>query len=310
MSQSKYHYVFGPVLSRRLGRSLGVDVVPFKACSYDCAYCQLGHTTQLSLERKDYVPLDAVVAELVQKLNSGIEADHISIAGSGEPTLYSRLGELIAAIKAITSIPIAVITNGSLLWDEQVQTELLEADLIVPNLDAGAEATFAEINRPPAGLTLQKMVDGLAGFRQRFTGQIWLEIFLLKGVNDSEAEIGHMVEHVRRIQPDRVQLNTLARPAPGSGLCPVSPETLAGIAGHFEPVAEIIAATSAAVSAGVTAEPQDVLDVLKRHPCTADDIAAGLQITLEQAAAHLEALIEQGTIVSESRAGTTFYIAV
>ncbi|MGD2175646.1 MAG: radical SAM protein, partial [Candidatus Brocadiaceae bacterium] len=156
--------VFGPVPSRRLGRSLGIDLVPFKTCSYDCIYCQLGRTTLKTTERREWVPLDLVLEEVEEKLNS--EPDYITLSGSGEPTLFSRLGELIGHIKNITDIPVAVLTNGSLLWRKTVRDNLQEADLVIPSLDAGNESMFRYVNRPAPQLSFYEVAEGLITFRR------------------------------------------------------------------------------------------------------------------------------------------------
>ncbi len=168
-------YIFGPVPSRRLGRSLGVDLVPFKTCSYDCIYCQLGRTTNQTVERREWVPLDAVLAELRGKLAS--QPDYITLSGSGEPTLYSRLDELIDGIRAMTEVPIAVLTNGSLLWQPEVRSKLLRAHLVIPSLDAGDERTFQAIDRPHGTISFKRMLWGLIDFRREYQGQYWLEVF-------------------------------------------------------------------------------------------------------------------------------------
>ncbi|MCK4625431.1 MAG: radical SAM protein, partial [Phycisphaerae bacterium] len=170
-------YIFGPVPSRRLGRSLGVDLVPFKTCSYDCIYCQLGRTTNKTIQRKEWVPLDDVVAELKTNLSS--QPDYITLSGSGEPTLYSRTGELIDRIKAVTDVPVAVLTNGSLLWNQEVCAQLMNADLIVPSLDAGDEMMFRAVNRPHEDISFEKMLKGLIEFRREYQGQYWLEVMFL-----------------------------------------------------------------------------------------------------------------------------------
>ncbi|NQT19895.1 MAG: radical SAM protein, partial [Planctomycetes bacterium] len=152
-------YIFGPVPSRRLGRSLGVDVVPLKTCSYDCIYCQLGNTTCKTVERKEWVPLDDVVLELKDRLSS--RPDYITLSGSGEPTLYSRVAELIDRIKVMTDVPVAVLTNGSLLWQEEVRRQLMKADLVIPSLDAGDEVMFRLVNRPHEDVSFERMLAGL-----------------------------------------------------------------------------------------------------------------------------------------------------
>ncbi|HBO43222.1 MAG TPA: radical SAM protein, partial [Planctomycetaceae bacterium] len=166
------HFVFGPVPSRRLGRSLGVDLVPFKTCSYDCIYCQLGPTNCRTVERREWVPLNDVLRELKSKLNP--PPDYITLSGSGEPTLYSRLDELINRIKDMSDVPVAVLTNGSLLWRDDVRRQLAAADLVMPSLDAGNPATFELVNRPHEAIAFEQMLSGLIAFRQSYRGRFWL----------------------------------------------------------------------------------------------------------------------------------------
>jgi wyosine [tRNA(Phe)-imidazoG37] synthetase (radical SAM superfamily) len=217
MKNEVQRFVFGPVPSRRLGRSLGVDLVPFKTCSYDCIYCQLGPTTNRTIVRKRYVPVFEVLDQLSHKLNEDTEPDYITFSGSGEPTLHSDLGQLIEAIKKRVTIPVAVLTNGSLLWDKQVQEGLMGADLVVPSLDAGSPRLFRQINRPDAQLEFSQVLEGLIEFRRLYTGRVWLEVFLVDGVNTAPPEIARIRECVQAICPDKVQLNTVVRP-PAEGL--------------------------------------------------------------------------------------------
>jgi len=304
-------YVFGPALSRRLGRSLGVDVVPFKTCTYDCVYCQLGPTTVHTVERKPYVPLDEVLAEVRRKLESGVQADYVTVGGSGEPTLYSELGALIAGIKKITDTPVAVITNGSLLWNTDVREALRQADVVLPSLDAADAQAFLETNRPADGLSYDDMIEGLVAFREGFAGQIWLEIFLTAPIDPVSPAIDLFISHIGRIRPDCVHLNTLSRPAPGSNAAPVDPRVMQEIARRLGPKAEVIAEVSTAATAetvsGVTAD--DVFGLIRRHPCNLEDIAGGLAISPLEALKHVERLLEQGKIETIRRDNATFYIA-
>ena len=183
MSTRTSRHVYGPVPSRRLGRSLGVDLVPFKTCSYDCIYCQLGRTTNKTTERKEYVPVDDVLEELAEKLRSEPGPDYVGLAGSGEPTLHARIGDLIAGIKRLTSVPVAVLTNGSMLWRSDVRAGIAEADLVMPSLDAGTPRRFERVNRPHRDISFEKMVDGLVTFCAVFRGKVWLEVFVLAGIN-------------------------------------------------------------------------------------------------------------------------------
>ncbi|GAG90670.1 unnamed protein product, partial [marine sediment metagenome] len=175
IAEKKQEYIFGPVPSRRLGRSLGIDLVPFKTCTYDCIYCQLGRTTNKTLARKDWAPINRVIKQLSSKLDS--KPDYITLSGSGEPTLFSRLEELISKIKNITDIPVAVLTNGSLLWLPEVRNALKAADMVVPSLDAGSSQIFQYVNRPHRDITFSRMLEGLVKFRNEYNGKYWLEVF-------------------------------------------------------------------------------------------------------------------------------------
>lgn len=300
-------YVFGPVPSRRLGRSLGVDLVPFKTCSYDCIYCQLGCTTRKTFDRANAVPLETIIDEIRGKLDA--QPDYITLGGSGEPTLFSGLGSLIAGIKEMTPAPVAVLTNGSLLWREEVRQELLQADLVVPSLDAGDEASFQAVNRPAPGLSFETMLDGLIAFRRQFSGAYWLEIFLLAGYTDNDEEVAKMTECARRIQPDRIQLNTVSRPPAESFAAPVPRVRMEAFARMFQPPAEVIADyTGASLSGGIACR-DDVLDLVRRHPATAADIVAGLGIDLEKTEAFLHDLLISGAIEAAVTGGKTCYTA-
>jgi wyosine [tRNA(Phe)-imidazoG37] synthetase (radical SAM superfamily) len=185
-------HIFGPVPSRRLGRSLGVDLVPFKTCTYDCIYCQLGRTTNKTVQRKEWVPIDIIINQLKAKIDS--KPDYITLSGSGEPTLYLRLEELIFKIKDVTDIPVAVLTNGSLLWLPEVRNALKTADMVVPSLDAGSSRIFQYVNRPHPDITFNRMLQGLVDFRKDYSGKYWLEVFLLAGVTTLEAEVNILLK--------------------------------------------------------------------------------------------------------------------
>jgi wyosine [tRNA(Phe)-imidazoG37] synthetase (radical SAM superfamily) len=181
--------IYGPVPSRRLGISLGLDIIPFKTCSYDCIYCQLGRTTEQTLERRSYVTISSLINQLKEVLELNEEIDYITFSGSGEPTLNQDIGEMIRKVKELTCIPVAVLTNGSLLWEERVRKNLSYADLVVPSLDAVSEEVFRRVNRPASGLSIEKVLRGLESFTWSFKGKIYLEVMLVKGMNDSEEEI-------------------------------------------------------------------------------------------------------------------------
>ena len=311
MTNSSCKYVFGPALSRRLGRSLGVDVVPFKTCTYDCTYCQLGPTTVHTLERKPYVPLDEVLEEIRRTLESGVGADYVTIGGSGEPTLYSDLGPLIAGIKSLTPTPVAVLTNGSLLWDPEVRDALNLANVVLPSLDASDAQAFLAVNQPVTAITYERMIAGLESFRNAYAGQIWLEIFLTAPIDPASPAIDRFIEHIGRIRPDKIHLNTLARPAPGSTAVPVPPDNLHEIARRLGPNAEVITdfPTVVAQASRLHVSEDDVLALIRRHPCNLEDIAAGLAVPVDEALKHVEHLLEHGKLKAEYRDNIAFYVA-
>jgi len=299
-------YIFGPVPSRRLGRSLGVDLVPFKTCTYDCIYCQLGRTTNKTVERREWVPLDEVLAELKEKLAS--KPDYITLSGSGEPTLFSRLDELIAGIRSMTEIPIAVLTNGSLLWQEEVRRQIMDAHLVIPSLDAGHSSMFHAVNRPHESISFEQMLEGLIDFRQEYYGQYWLEVFLLAGHTAIDSEISRIAECVRRIKPDRVQLNTATRPTAEDYAVMVDRRRMADLAAMFEPPAEVIADYRGTYAqSDFTAGRESVLEMIQRRPCSLEDIADGLGMHRNEVLKYIEELDATGLLQKRSSAGKTFY---
>jgi wyosine [tRNA(Phe)-imidazoG37] synthetase (radical SAM superfamily) len=301
-------YVFGPVPSRRLGRSLGVDLVPSKTCSYDCSYCQLGRTTCKTVERREWVPLEPVIEDLQAKL--ALTPDWITLSGSGEPTLYSRLDELIDRIHSITKVPVALLTNGSLLWKKELRTQLLNADLVIPSLDAGSQAVFDTMNRPAPEITFAKMLEGLIHFRQEFKKPYWLEVFFLEGINTSQSQIRDLVDCARRIQPDRIQLNTATRPPAEKYAVEVTKNRLSEIAAQFDPLAEIIVDYRGVhAQTDFTVQKQTILEMLRRRPCTLDDVAEGLGIHRNEAIKYIEELKTGGLLDVRETGGRTFYSA-
>jgi len=301
--------VYGPVPSRRLGLSLGVDVVPFKVCTFDCLYCQLGRTTRHRCRRWPYVRADEVVPRVAERLRSGVRPDFITMGGSGEPTLNSNLGEIIRRIRTFTDVPIAVLTNGSTFGNRRVRADCRPADVVLPNLDAGDEATFRHLNRPCAGITLEGVVAGLTAFRDEFEGEIWLEVFLVRGVNDSQARVRRIAALAKGFRPDRIQLNTAVRPTADPAVRGVAPERMAALARLFEPPAEVVAAFSRRRARAGRLRAEDVVVMLRRRPCTAGDVAAGLGTSLEQVRRVLRRLRGEGGLSVRRRGGRTYYAA-
>jgi len=301
-------YVFGPVPSRRLGRSLGVDLIPFKTCTYDCVYCQLGRTTCKTTERRDWVPIDDVMEQVRAALPT--LPDYITLSGSGEPTLNARIGDVIDRIKQMTKIPVAVLTNGALLWDQEVRRELAGADLILPSLDAGDDAMFQTVNRPHRDIPFAKMVDGLAACKAEFHGRYWLEVFLLDGYTACEEEAGKIARRAAEIKPDLVQLNTVSRPPAESFATGASFDCLERLAKLFTPAAEVIADISEeAETKDGHWSMQDILHLLQRRPCTVSDIAYGLGVHRNEVVKHLGRLERRGLVSEEKICGSTYFRA-
>jgi wyosine [tRNA(Phe)-imidazoG37] synthetase (radical SAM superfamily) len=306
---NKREYIYGPVPSRRLGRSLGVDLVPFKTCTYDCIYCQLGRTTNKTIQRKQWASIDIVIDQLKAKLNS--KPDYITLSGSGEPTLYSQLEELICRIKDITDIPVAVLTNGSLLWLPEVRGALRSADLFVPSLDAGSNQMFQYVNRPHSDITFSRMLEGLLKFRDEYTGQYWLEVFLLAGVTTPETEINKLKTCISSIHPDKVQVNTVTRPPAEAFAERVPEKQLNVLTAQLYENAEVIADyKNVHKQQDFSSRREDVLTLLKRRPCSIEDIAAGLGLHRNEAVKYVEELSSVGRIEAKTQNQQLYYQAV
>ncbi len=275
--EMKNRHLFGPVPSRRLGISLGVDVIPYKTCSLDCLYCECGRTTQLTCARQSFFPPQQVLEELRALLPGIPHLDFITFSGSGEPTLNSDLGWLIAEIKKASVVPLAVLTNGTLLFRPDVRRDLLQADVVLPSLDAATAGGFARINQPCAGLEVEQVIAGLEIFRREYSGKIWLEIFIVKGVNDQEEEIAALGRVLQRIAPDKVQLNTLDRPPAYSGIESVDFKTLEDIKDRWRQLpVEIIkrARRREEIPAFSSNLENSLLNTIRRRPLTLDDLVA------------------------------------
>ena len=300
MKQSQFHHVYGPVPSMRLGRSLGVDLVPFKTCSYDCVYCQLGKTSNKTVERRDYVGIENVLEELERKLNViSSFPDYISLAGSGEPTLNKSIGLLIRRIKQLTEIPVAVITNGSLLWMPETQEALMDADLVLPSLDAGSETTFCYVNRPHPDISFERMVQGIAEFGRMFSGSVWLEVFLIGGVTGIPSEVKKIAALVRQINPGLTQLNTVSRPPSEEFAYAVSEKRMDEFKKQLPGTVELIIERrqrKPLTSRRYEIDNSDILGLLSRRPCTMRGVSTGLGMNPGEASKRLESLNRQGDI--------------
>ncbi|MBT4288217.1 MAG: radical SAM protein [Deltaproteobacteria bacterium] len=306
-----YKYLFGPVPSRRLGMSLGVDLVPHKVCSLDCVYCECGVTTHLTVERKEYIPYEKVIAELKLYFKNSLDPDYITFSGSGEPTLNSRIGEVLNFIKKKKpGIPIAVLTNGTLFYKKQVRAELLKADLVLPSLDAALIKSFQKINRPNSELNIENYIQGLEDFRKEFSGKIWLETLIIPGYNDNQEDLKRLKGAYLKISPDRIQLNTLDRPGAIQNIRSATLEELQKIADVWKPLnVEIIA--SSLQRKKIASYRQDtestILETIFRRPCTVEDLSKILGIHINELNKYLDVLEGDHKIETNRQDRGVFY---
>jgi len=305
----KYHYLFGPVPSRRFGRSLGVDLSRPKTCSLDCVFCQLGRTSSSSVERKEYVPTGEVISELKDWLKTDGEADYITLSGSGEPTLHSRFGEVLEFIREKSKIPALLLTNGTMLYLPEVRQAAAHASIVKVSLSAWDDASYALVNRPHPELHFEDLVEGERAFRKEFEGRLFLEVFLIKGINAAPEDVKKISALAKSIAPDRVQLNTAVRPPAEHSALPLSREELAALSTLFDPPAEIIAEFKAKSSRHFDAGQDAILAMLQRRPCTAEQIAEVFGMHMNEVSKYVGRLTRSQQVVTERRNGMIYYAA-
>ena len=302
-SEPKYRYLFGPVPSRRLGLSLGVDLNPAKVCTENCVFCQVGRTTDLTLERKEWVPTADVLAEFDRWAAAGRSADFITLSGSGEPTMHSRFGDVLRHVKAAGKFKTALLSNGSLMWRSDVRRDAGEADVVKVTLSAWDEASFARIHRPAPEVTFERLLAGERALREEFRGQLWVEVMLLPGYNDAPEAVRAIAELVKSLRADAVHLNTTTRPALAGVAVPRVPEAwLRTVAPWFSPVAEI------PVFSGKAAAPEAMsdaawLELLARHPIALEALAASSGTDLAALERRLAPLVAAGKLAVEVHQG-------
>ena len=302
-----HSHLFGPVPSRRLGRSLGVDLTPRKTCPFDCIYCEVGPTSRQTDTRFEYAA-EAIMTELCAYLEGGApQLDFITLAGSGEPTLNLGLGGIIRRLKELTSIPVAVLTNGALLHLPEVRRELLAADLVLPSLDAARDPAFQAVNRPLPGYPLSRLLQGLEAFRREYPGPIWLEVLLLKGLNDSPEDLEALRRALGNLAPDKVQLNTAVRPGVRNQAQPLSLQDLAAIAAGLEGEVEVIASFEGAGPAAPAPDDATLAEMLARRPMTAADLAGVLGLPQPLVQEKLQRLEQSGQIFCTCYHDQDFY---
>jgi len=307
------NYFYGPVLSRRLGFSLGVDIIPRKTCSFDCIYCQLGPQVKRTLNRKRWVDMPEFRRQLRAIMKTEPVIDYITISGSGEPTLHEGLDKIIAAIKTITRkrYPVCVITNSSLLYSRKVRHELRRADLIIPSLDAARISTFRRINKPHKDCSLKKIISGLKSLRKEYRGKIWLEIMLVAGLNDRPQEIRAFKEIIGKINPDKVQINIPLRPTPQVVPIP-TPADIAKIqaalleAAGAETVCNIEPKRKQRPS--VSGVATEILRLLRVRPETAKNMAKSLSMKEVDLSLLLRRLLAKKIIKKVRRKQKTYFI--
>lgn len=293
--------VFGPVPSRRLGRSLGIDVIPAKTCSYDCVYCESGRTTHLTLKREAFVSPDRVMADLEDFFRGHPDgADVLTFSSAGEPTLYEPLGGLIRDIKKHYSrLPLVVLTNGSLLWDSGVRRDLMAADRVVPSVDAVTPDVFARVNRPHPGLDLPSILEGMEAFRREYRGELHIEVVVVAGINDGAAELSAIAHAVERLKAGRVELNTVVRPPADRGTRGLSPSEMAAALEYFPKEKTRIIGCFQGVSAGSrdASVAGRVLELVGRRPCTASEMAVSLGVPAAELEWAIEGLLRENRLV-------------
>lgn len=301
-------FVFGPVPSRRLGFSLGVDIIPKKCCTLDCIYCQVGKTTEKTAARSSFFNPEDIVDEVVEEVRRQKVIDFVTFSGSGEPTLNKDLGAIMGAVKRRISTPIAVITNGTLLNMADVRKDLAQADLLMPSLDAVTEDVFLRINRPAPSLRMEEMIEGLKALRAEYHGPIWLEIMLIHNINDAPDHIELLRELVIPIGVDRVQLNTVTRPPCEKTAGGISGSRLSEILAFFGPNAEMICGFE---KDGIEGSEEDwetsLLAILKRRSLTLNDIVAVTGGSGAKAEKDLNKLLGEGKIRKDLVEGEPYY---
>lgn len=306
-----FQYVFGPVASRRLGLSLGVDLLPPKTCTLDCVYCEAGRTNCKTMIRKEWVPVDEVLAELGKILDSKPALDSVTFSGSGEPTLHTGLGFLIGEIHSRwPSYPVTVLTNGTLFFMEEVRLDASRADRVIASYDAASQEVFHTLNRPCIGLSPERMLEGFADFRKIFPGEFWIEVFVVPGVNDTEEEMQALARDLAKVHPDRVQLNTLDRPGTASWVQAADSLLLERFR-HYLKQAE---APSPVQGKSLDGEMSDavlsarILSMVKRRPLTLEDVVRTQGVALQQADRVLQILLRERLVYRKAMPRGDFFV--
>lgn len=306
-------YVYGPVPSRRLGKSLGIDTIPLKTCNWNCVYCQLGRTRPVTKERRDYYPPQAIVAEVIQAVeqHERDEIDWITFVGSGEPTLHASIGWMISRIKEFTNIPIAVITNGSFLYLNYHRRELESADAVMPTLDAGNERLFRKINRPHPYFTFERLIDGLKAFSNMYYGELWIEVMLIKGLNDGEEALRDTALVLWDIQPDQIHINLPSRPPVESWVKPPGEGGIQLAKRIFGDIAKVVTPVVGKFDLGNCDDiVESIVGIISRHPMREDELIRTISSSFPgEVTRALEKLRDSGKAQVIERYGDRFWSA-
>lgn len=305
-----YQYLFGPVPSRRFGRSLGIDLTPYKTCSLDCIFCQLGRTRNKTVAPEAFVPTGAVLAEIDDWLKKGGMADVITLSGSGEPTLHCGFGEVLDFVRQRSGIPTVLLTNGTLLGATAVREAAAKADVVKVSLSAWNQASYEWVNRPHPKLRFNQLVAGQKAFREQFSGSLWIEVFLIQGINSQPENVKKIAALCKDIGPDRIQLNTAVRPPAEDFAMPLSRDQLSALSPLFYPAAEIIAEYNPEHAPDVHANQRTIFSMLQRRPCTMEQIADTFGMHLNEVSKYLGNLMRSGRIEVKHKNTAIYYAAV
>lgn len=306
-------YLYGPVPSRRLGLSLGIDLIPYKICSFNCIYCECGETTKLTIKRKEFKPVGSIIKELDEYLKDEPKLDYITFSGSGEPTLYSHLGKIVKFLnRNYPQYKTALLTNSSLLSDKNLREEIIDLDLISPSLDSVIEKNYKKINRPDKNVKLIDIIEGLIDLRKEFEGKIFLEVFIVPDINDTEEEFNKFKKIIEKINPNRVQLNTLDRPGTVDWIKPAKEEVLKKAVDIIGKRAEIIGKYSPTKKQqGISrAVKKRIIETIRVRPCTVRDLGDILNLHVNEVNKYLRELDKEYNIkIKEEKRGRFFYLS-
>ena len=306
MSNS-FQYLFGPVPSRRLGRSLGVDLIPFKTCTLDCIFCQLGKTPCTTSARKEYIPIHDVLAELDRWKETDGAADHITLAGSGEPTLHLQFDEVFHWARRKANIPSVLLSNGTLFYLPEVRNQAAHADKVKVTLSAWNEASFQHLHRPAPTITFEQLIQGERAFREIYSGELSVEVFIVAGLNSSDEQCRKIAAIVQTLQPDRIDLNTAVRPPAFAETQPVDEARLSQLAELFGEKAKVTASFKSAAPQSIELTEERLLGLIKRHPATADQLAQEFNLSPAKLAPMLEQMVSNGALRMEERESAPYY---